>query len=217
MAISTDALSSINNTTATGTSKKDTTAQDVQDRFLKLLVAQLNNQDPMNPLDNAQMTSQIAQLNTVTGIENLNSTVNSVLSQMASMQALQGATMVGHDVLVEGSALQVSDGKGQGGFELAVPADNVKVQIRSASGSVVETIDLGNKGAGRHHFSWDASGTTNTEGMTFTVIPSASNTTVTATALQRSRVESVSNDNNTLTLNLAGGKSLPYASVKAIL
>ena len=103
-----------------------------QDRFLKLLVAQLNSQDPMNPMDNAQMTSQIAQLNTVTGIEDLNKTVGSVLSQMSSMQALQGATMVGHDVLVPGSKLSVADGVATGVFDLAVPADNVTVEIRTA-------------------------------------------------------------------------------------
>ena len=73
----------INNTTAApaaisgaGPSNLNaTTANDsaaAQDRFLKLLVAQLNNQDPMTPMDNAQMTSQIAQINTVTGIQQLN-------------------------------------------------------------------------------------------------------------------------------------------------
>ncbi|MGI9133999.1 MAG: flagellar hook assembly protein FlgD, partial [Rhodoferax sp.] len=61
-----------------------------QDRFLKLLVAQLNNQDPMNPMDNAQMTSQMAQINTVTGIQQLNETMNSMSSQYASIQMLKG-------------------------------------------------------------------------------------------------------------------------------
>ncbi|WP_326541664.1 flagellar hook assembly protein FlgD [Pseudorhodoferax sp.] len=223
MAISTDVINSINGTTGSSsgtssTNKNDSSAQAVQDRFLKLLVAQLDNQDPMNPLDNAQMTSQIAQLNTVTGIENLNATVNNVLSQMASMQALQGAAMVGHDVLTEGSALQVTDGVGRGAFDLATNADSVKVQVRTAGGTLVDTIDLGSQTAGRHSFEWNGSAYTgSTAGLTFSVLPSASNTAVTATALQRSRVESVSNENNVLTLQLAGGKSLAYSNVKAIL
>ncbi|OZA55313.1 MAG: flagellar biosynthesis protein FlgD, partial [Acidovorax sp. 17-64-282] len=81
-------------TTAT---RADTTtdASAGQDRFLKLLVAQLNNQDPMNPLDNAQMTSQIAQINTVTGIQQLNDTVKGLVSQFAAQQMLQGSAMVG--------------------------------------------------------------------------------------------------------------------------
>jgi flagellar basal-body rod modification protein FlgD len=223
MAINTDVLNSVNSSAtgggATGgTSRNDSSAQAVQDRFLKLLVAQLNNQDPMNPLDNAQMTSQIAQLNTVTGIENLNSTVNTVLAQMASMQALQGAAMVGHDVLTEGSALQVSEQVGRGGFDLATNADSVKVQVRTAGGTLVDTIDMGGLAAGRHSFEWDASAYAgSTQGLSFTVVPTASKVPVTATALQRSRVEAVSNENNVLTLQLAGGQLLPYSSVKAIL
>ena len=75
-------------------------AANSQDRFLKLLVAQLNNQDPMNTMDNAQMTSQIAQINTVTGIQQLNETVKCLVSQFASQQMLQGSAMVGRQVLV---------------------------------------------------------------------------------------------------------------------
>ena len=57
----------------------------------ELLVAQLNNQDPMNPLDNAQMTSQMAQINTVTGIQQLNQTMASMAAQFNSLQVMQGA------------------------------------------------------------------------------------------------------------------------------
>src|SRR4051794_1170360 len=88
------------------------------DRFLKLLVTQLQNQDPLNPMDNAQVTSQMAQINTVTGIEKLNTTVQGLNSQFVQLQALQGASLVGRDVLMQGDALQTSDGAGTGGFEL---------------------------------------------------------------------------------------------------
>ena len=90
------------------------------DRFLKLLVAQMQNQDPLNPMDNAQVTSQMAQINTVNGIEKLNTTVEGLSSQFMQMQALQGASLVGRDVIVPGSQLDIVDGVGQGGFELTV-------------------------------------------------------------------------------------------------
>src|SRR3954465_3385974 len=77
------------------------------DRFLKLLVAQMKNQDPLSPMDNAQVTSQMAQINTVTGIDKLNSTVATMTGQFAQLQALQGAALVGHDVVVPGNKLQV--------------------------------------------------------------------------------------------------------------
>ena len=82
-----------------------TTAKEASERFLKLLVTQLQNQDPMNPVDNAQMTSQMAQISTVSGIEKLNTTVAGLNSQFVQMQALQGASLVGRDVIVPGNQL----------------------------------------------------------------------------------------------------------------
>ena len=84
-----------------------------QDRFLKLLVAQMQNQDPMNPLDNAQVTSQMAQINTVSGIDKLNTTVAGLNGQLVQLQALQGATLVGRDVTVAGNRLSVQGGVGK--------------------------------------------------------------------------------------------------------
>ena len=143
-------------TTADTANAKATAANDPaasQDRFLKLLVAQLNNQDPMNPLDNAQMTSQIAQINTVTGIATLNDTVKSLSSQFMQSQALQGASLVGRSVLTEGKALHFNaDGTATGGFELANAADSVKVEVVSAAGRVVDTVDVGAASAGRTGF-----------------------------------------------------------------
>eukprot|EP01036_Dinobryon_divergens_P015923 gene15923-21576_t len=108
----------VGSTTGTAT-KNNMDPAASQDRFLKLLVAQLNNQDPMNPLDNAQMTSQIAQINTVTGIQQLNQTMQSMASQFNSLQVMQGTALVGRNVLTEGSSLAVADKTGKGGFEAA--------------------------------------------------------------------------------------------------
>jgi len=105
-------------TDATGTkANAGTDPAAAQDRFLKLLVAQLNNQDPMNPLDNAQMTSQIAQINTVTGIQQLNQTMQSMAEQFNSLQVMQGTALIGRNVMTEGSSLAVADKAGKGGFE----------------------------------------------------------------------------------------------------
>src|SRR3990167_7263499 len=104
-------ISNVTSSTATGgtsASAKTDSATDpaaAQDRFLKLLVAQLNNQDPMNPLDNAQMTSQIAQINTVTGIQQLNFTMLGIAEQFSSLQTMQGATMIDRTVVLEGDKL----------------------------------------------------------------------------------------------------------------
>src|SRR5512137_2244751 len=124
------------------------------DRFLKLLVAQMQNQDPLSPMDNAQVTSQMAQINTVSGIEKLNATVQALSGQFMQMQVLQGANLVGRDVIVPGSRLSIIDGVGQGGYQIDAAADSVKVEVLSASGQVLDTLDLGAQGSGMHSFDW---------------------------------------------------------------
>jgi flagellar basal-body rod modification protein FlgD len=206
-------------TDATGT-KANAAATDpsaAQDRFLKLLVAQLNNQDPMNPLDNAQMTSQIAQINTVTGIQQLNQTMASMATQFNSLQVMQGTALIGRSVMAEGSTLAVADKAGKGGFEIASPVTNVKVDVLNASGQVVESVDLGAKAAGRHTFEWDASQYTgSTEGMQFRVTATNGSTKIDSTALALSKVTAAGAEDGQLVLSLANGKTIKYSEIKAL-
>src|SRR5471032_413097 len=98
------------NTTAT-TSSTATATDDVaadQDKFMKLLVTQLQNQDPLNPMDNAAMTSQLAQLSTVTGINKVNATLESLRTDQASSQSLTATNLIGKGVLVAGKGIQLS-------------------------------------------------------------------------------------------------------------
>ena len=111
----------------TGTGGNNTSdPQAMQDRFLKLLVAQINSQDPLNPMDNAQMTTQMAQINTVSGIQQLNETLKGMADQMASSQAMQGTTLIGKDALVEGDALAFDGSTGKGAFTLDGAASSVQ-------------------------------------------------------------------------------------------
>ena len=147
-----------NNTTNTtanaGTAK---TAAEMQNQFLTLLVAQLQNQDPMSPMDNAQMTSQMAQISTVTGIEKLNETVNNVTGQFSMMQMVQGTSMIGRTVLSEGNTLAAAgEGVYTAAFDLSGSAANVKVQITTPAGQLVDTVELGSGEPGRNYFTWNA-------------------------------------------------------------
>src|SRR5690348_4104524 len=132
--------------------------EDLQDRFLKLLVTQMKNQDPLNPLDNAQVTSQLAQISTVNGIEKLNTTIQAMASSFAAGQSLQAAGMIGKDVLVPASALSLAGGNALFGVDLKQPADQVKVSIYDASGRQVRTMDLGAQAAGSLALAWDGKG-----------------------------------------------------------
>jgi flagellar basal-body rod modification protein FlgD len=203
-------------TTGTGASGNKYEAGSAE-RFLKLLVTQMQNQDPLNPMENAEITSQMAQINTVTGIEKLNTTVAGLNSQFRQMQALQGAALVGHDVTVKGNAVSFDDsGNGVGGFELAGTADRVKVEVLDGSGRVVDTLQLGALDAGLHGFDWKpAEGTAAGGNYTFRVTANAGTTVVPTTALMRDRVEAVSLDGDSLKLELARSGSVDYDAVRA--
>ena len=205
-----------------GTDTKSLTASgstEAQDRFLKLLVAQLANQDPMNPMDNAQMTSQIAQINTVTGIQQLNDTVKGLVSQFAAQQMLQGSAMVGHQVLAEGNTLSVDTESGQatGAFDLAGSAASVKVQVLDAAGKEVGTVDMGSLPAGRYNFAWDTAGYQGDSALRFKVLAANGDTSVGSTALMIDKVTAVSMDNGSLQLQLSRGGMTTQAGIKAIL
>ena len=187
-----------------------------QDRFLKLLVTQLKNQDPLSPMDNAQLTSQIAQINTVSGIATLNTSVQQLSSQFLQMQSLQGAALVGKDVVVAGNKLDIEAGSGQGGFELASAADAVKVEVMSPAGRVVDTLNLGAQSSGTHSFDWASGNYDASSGLTFRITAMSGATPLTATALMRDKVEAVSTAGGALVLELHNSGHVPYSSVKSI-
>jgi flagellar basal-body rod modification protein FlgD len=198
-----------------GSGSTQSTVEAAGDRFLKLLVTQMQNQDPLNPMDNAQVTSQMAQINTVSGIEKLNETISSMIGQFTQMQALQGAALVGRNVLVEGDDLEVTDGQATAAFELAGPADKVKVEVLSAAGRVIDTLDLGAESAGRHGFTYEAPGVSSGAGLRFRVVATSGATSVAATPLVSDQVTSVSTQDNQLMLELRRSGPLAYSQVKA--
>jgi flagellar basal-body rod modification protein FlgD len=213
MDITAATLSNINGSTAAKAKVDDPGSQD---RFLKLLVTQLQNQDPLSPMDNAQLTSQIAQINTVTGIATLNTSVQGLSSQFLQMQTLQGASLVGKNVIVPGNKIDIADGVGQGGFELATPADAVKVEVLSPAGQVLDTLNIGAQSAGVHGFDWVAGSYDNTSDLTFRVSATSGATKLDATALMRDKVNAVSTSGSALQLELARAGTVDYSTVKAI-
>ena len=191
---------------------------DAADRFLKLLVTQMQNQDPLNPMDNAQVTSQMAQINTVSGIEKLNTTVEGLNNQFVQMQALQGAALVGRNVTLVGNRLDTRGGSGVGGFELNGSADNVKVEIINPAGRVIDTIQMGSQAQGRHGFVWTPAASVRpaeADNLQFRVVAKAGTAVVGNTALMRDQVRSVSTQGSTLTLDTKYSGDVAYGHVKA--
>lgn len=191
-------------------------AADTQDRFLKLLVTQMQNQDPMNPMDNAQVTTQLAQIQTVTGVGTLNNSIQSLSSQFQQMQALQSVSLVGRDVTVPGNKVAVADGKAQMSFDLSDPADTVKLEVLNGAGAVISTQDLGAMKAGSQNYTWDASKASETANLTFRVTASKNSNPVTTTTLMHDTVKAVSTTGTTLQLDLKNSGLVDYDKVRAL-
>ena len=220
-------ISGVNNTsTANVQTGKPASAADMQNQFLTLLVAQLQNQDPTSPMDNAQLTSQMAQISTVSGIEKLNNTVEGVTSMFSSMQMQQGVSLIGHTVLSEGNQLglaakEAEDGtkhlSGTAAFDLEGSASNVTVTVTDANGKVVDTIEMGSASAGRNYFTWDGSDYTgDSMDLRFKVTATNGEAAVKSTSLSPNAVVATSITNGALMLELANGSSINYNSVKAV-
>ena len=212
--------SALDNGASTTNTKGDSSTDPVamQDRFLKLLVAQLNSQDPMNPLDNAQMTTQMAQINTVTGLQTLNLSMQTMAEQFSTMQQIQGISLIGRSVLVEGNHLSVdADKKGQGSFMLDGAATQVKVDITTPGGVLVDSISLGALDAGRQNFDWDTSKYSgNAADLRFQVTATTGDKTIAATPFMQSKVMATGSQNGALTLTLDSGATVNYAHVAAV-
>jgi flagellar basal-body rod modification protein FlgD len=215
MTLALDALNSVNGSGAATPTRNDAASAD---RFLRLLVTQMQNQDPLNPMDNAQVTSQMAQINTVAGIEKLNTTVAGLNGQFAQLRALQGAALVGREVALEGDRIVVDGGHGVGGFELAGTAERVKVELLSPAGRVVDTLELGALPDGRHDFEWNAAARAQADGpdYRFRVVASTGAAAVVHTPLMRDRVEAVSLAGDRLTLETRHAGLVDYQAVKAV-
>ncbi len=191
-------LAALNSGRSSTTSANAT--DDMQNRFLTLLVAQLENQDPLNPLENTELTSQLAQMSTVQGIEQLNTTLSSLVSSLADTQAVQASALIGNTVLVPGSNMTLSEGSAYGGVNLAAPADQVTVSIIDSTGKVIQTQTLGAQEAGNVLFSWDGATSTGTKAAdgayTFKVAAISGTSTVTAEALQLGTVSALTRTAN---------------------
>ncbi|MCD9567567.1 flagellar hook assembly protein FlgD [Pseudomonas protegens] len=135
-----------------------------KDAFLKLLVTQLNNQNPLDPQDNSAFVAQLAQFSTLEGITTLNSSVNAITGNYKSSQALQASSLVGRSVIVQTGTTQVDTSKSMTG-SVTVPSsvNSVTVTVTDKNGNTVKTIDMGSQKAGNASFVWDGTKTDGTK------------------------------------------------------
>jgi flagellar basal-body rod modification protein FlgD len=197
-----------------------TSVDGTQDRFLKLLVTQMKNQDPLNPMDNAQVTSQMAQLSTVSGIDKLNATMESLIGSVQTAQSYQASSMIGHDVLVAGNEVSTTGTGGYFGVDLPVGADKLTVTIKNTAGATIRTISLGAQESGTLPLNWDGyaddGSIAPTGSYKFDVAATISGQSATAETLSYAKVMSISNSSGGIKLNLSNLSSVSTSDVKEI-
>lgn len=193
---------------------------ELQDRFLKLLVTQMKNQDPLNPLDNAQVTTQLAQISTVSGVDKLNTTLGNLSTSMLAAQSLQSAALIGHQVYTAGARLTLGANGAGGGVELQQPADRVTVAITDAAGNLVRRLELGAQQAGVVGFQWDGlneAGQRATDGIyLFQVAALRGTEAVAAVPLAAGRISGVTFGADGLRLNVDGAGDASLGQIRRI-
>ncbi len=198
-----------------------------QSDFLRLLSTQIENQDPLNPLDNTEFVAQMAQFGILDSVQGLESSFTSFGNTMQSSFALQASALVGRKVMVDGnvSMLSSSNPTISGLVGLTNNVDSLSVEIVNGSGSVVKQINLGPQSQGSTQFTWDGKledGTPASEGLySIRARGVANNVTQGYSTAVVANVDSVtigktSEGIDGLTLNLAGIGPASLDQVKEI-
>lgn len=196
-----------------------TSTTDIRNDFLKLLTVQLQNQDPLNPLESAEMTSQLAQLNMVDSINKMNTNLSTFITQMQMAQFMNQSQSIGSYALAETSAVSY---EGQGSVSMGVKFDQAatkaKARVIDASGNVVSQKDLGNVKAGITNFVWDGKNSLGQQAAAGSyrleiVAENASGAEVRGQALVASMVAAVGRSNNDVLLTLLDGRKVAPTDV----
>jgi flagellar basal-body rod modification protein FlgD len=157
--VDTNNTTNTSNSSSSSSSSSSSTGAMSQSDFLKLMVAQLQAQDPTNPVDNQQFASQMAQFSTLSATQDLNTTVTSLASQLTAAsqtgQVLSSASLVGRNVMVPATTTAYDGSTATKGAVNVATAGAVVINITDASGNPVRTINLGTQSEGLSQFTWD--------------------------------------------------------------
>ena len=191
-----------------------------QEDFLKLLMTQLQNQDPMEPMDNGEFMGQMAQFSTVQGVTEMGESIDGLVSIYQGQQMSANASMIGKKALVNGNWAQLEGGKLAGAIDLTTAANDLRVDVKSETGELMASIGLGSKMAGTQEFSWDGikqDGTTAPEGNYYLSASAVRDGQSTVPAMQvYGTVNSVQMKGGEVTLNVSGQGNVSFNSVKRI-
>lgn len=193
-----------------------------QDAFLTILVAQLTHQDPLSPMEDAEMTSQLAEFSSLEQLTNINTNIQALGQSMEHTDLLSAVSFIGKEVKADGYNMSITEGNVSTiyyGFGEAVTS--IKMNIYDSDGAIIRTVDLGSKEAGSYQYEWDGkndAGETMPDG-TYGVGILGEDTggdPVMVKTEVSGVVDAVVNENGTQYLRLKDGRFLSFLNIKEI-
>lgn len=214
------ATSSNTGTSSTGTTTPATSVSDTYQTFLKLLTSQIQNQDPLSPMDTTQWTNQLVQYNSVEQQLKTNSLLSTLITQGQSGGLSSGVSYIGKTVSASSSTSTLSGGKADWTYTLGKDANQVKLTVLDKTGAAVYSTALGPTKGGDNSFSWDGSETQGGKLASgdYTLMvdaTDASGTGVASTLSRTGQVSAVFEDNSVVMLKL-GSASVPLSAVTSV-
>jgi flagellar basal-body rod modification protein FlgD len=207
------------NSSSTAASAQSITTLTQQD-FMNLFVAQMQYQNPLDPMSDSDMATQLAQLNTVNALTTMNNTLNEMMTNQASQNNLQATSLIGKTIEATGNSLSIQNGVvSNGAYQLSQPG-NVTIQISDSSGNLVRQINAGSQDTSMQSIGWDGKnqqGVTLPDG-TYTFQVSAtdqSGNAVSATTYLLGTVNGVSFQNGAAVYQV-GGNNINFSDILAI-
>lgn len=210
----------LGSSSATGSNSRNELGQK---DFLRLMVAQLKNQDPVNPVENNEFLGQIAQFSMVSGIEGLGESFGGMQSNLFANQAMEAAQLVGKEVLVNTPEVSLLSGQTVAGvIDTPSSLNNLKVNVLSAAGDLLREINMGSLKPGIHEIAWDGqleNGNAAPEGdyvLQAVALVEGESRSVPIQLFQAVRSTSIDHVNGQISLNLANAESVEFSQVRKI-
>jgi len=204
--------------TAAGTTSSAslTTKAMGKEDFLKLLVAQLKNQDPLNPLDSKDFTAQLAQFSSLEQLIGISSELKNQSLSIMTLAHTQAVGLIGKNVTVNGeNTIQVEGKPVSITYALGSDAKEVTITITDSNGKVVKTIKTGPQSAGTNTYTWDpGEGVTGIYGIQVSA-KDAEGSAVTTSTMGKGTVEAVKFQNDSIYV-VVGGKEYPFDKLVSV-
>jgi len=210
------------NSIQTDTSSDTASSSMGKEDFLEILVAQLENQDPFNSTDPAEMIGQLTQFSILEQLTTMNETMTSALSALSLQSATSSVSYIGKTVMASGYTLDVEDGTASSStYTLESDVETLKAYIYDEDGSLVRTVDIGAKDAGDYDFQWDGKdddGNTVDDGIYTLAVAGtdASGSDVVASTTISGVVNGVSVESGSVMLTLKDGREVALTNIQSV-